>query len=177
MLRFKRNGAATPCPIAGYVKPEGAETFSDWYIDEASREKVLSGYKLLLETLNCSATADYFNDVGFDVGPYCTTPEWDGAMVRRFFKNPIIKGKPERGNMHTVKHHSTGKRRSVKNPNGPTSIDQAHLAFVSEQEFDDLNAQLAEKNASKGRKPYCLFQWYNRLVPEIPRRSTTDWAE
>ena len=116
MLRFKRKGAATPCPIAGYIKPEGAETYHDWYVNETARPIVLDASELLREQLNCSAVADYFNRVKFPVGPYCRNDEWDGAMVRRYFRNPILKGKPERGNMHSVKHHETGRRRSIKNP-------------------------------------------------------------
>lgn len=40
MNRFKKYGAATPCPIAGYIKPDGAETFSDWSKDEDAAEYI-----------------------------------------------------------------------------------------------------------------------------------------
>ncbi len=154
MLRFKRKGAATPCPIAAYIKPERAETFYDWFVNESDRPKVMDGATQLRAHLNCSATADYFNTVKFPVGPFCKNQKWDGAMVRRFFSNPILKGKPERGNMHSVKHHETGKRRSVKNPDGPVSIHIPHLEIIPEEEFDELNALLLARNSSRGRKPY-----------------------
>ena len=154
MLRFKRMAAATPCPIAGYVKPEDAESFHDWHVDETVRPIILDGGDRLRKHLNCSALADYFNSIKFPVGPYCRNEEWDGAMVRRYYKNPILKGKPERGNMHSDKHHETGKRRSVKNPEGPVSIDLPHLAIFSDDDFDELNALLTEKNSKMGRKPY-----------------------
>ena len=74
-------------------------------------------------------------------------------MVRRFYKNPILKGMPERGNMYTKKIHQTGKRRSVKNPEGPVFIEMPHLEILPPAEYDDLNAALEEKNVKLGRKP------------------------
>ena len=68
-------------------------------------------------------------------------------MVLRFYRNTILKGKPQRGNMETVKHHGSGKRSPKKNPKGPTYYDAPHLAFFEPAEFDDLVAMLAERNA------------------------------
>jgi len=45
MNRFKKYGAATPCQIAGYNKPDGAETFSDWSKDEDTTEYIREGYR------------------------------------------------------------------------------------------------------------------------------------
>ena len=153
MNRFKRKGQATPFPIAGYIKPEDAESYHDWSVDEASLEIIRKGAADLRRHLNCSAIADYFESVGLKVGPYCTNEKWDGKMVRRFYNNPILKGMPERGNMYTKKHHQTGKRRSVKNPEGPVSIEMPHLEMLPPAEHDDLNAALDEKNKNRGRKP------------------------
>ena len=151
--RFKRYGQATALPIAGFIKPENATSYYDWSVDEASLPVIRKGAADLRRHLNCSAIADYFNSVGFKVGPYCTNPKWDGKMVRRYYKNPMLKGMPERGNMFTKKFHETGKRRSVKNPEGPVSIEMPHLEILPPAEFDDLNAALAEKNKGQGRKP------------------------
>jgi hypothetical protein len=169
MLRFKRLGAATPCPIAGYIKPDNAATFHDWYVDETLKPIVLDAFKLLCEQLNCSSVADYFNRVEFPVGPYCRNSQWDGKMVRRYFENAILKGKPERGNMHSVKHYETGRRRSVRNPEGPVSIEMPHLQIIPELEFDELNALLDEKNSGQGRKPYANGQ---DPLKGIPRKRT-----
>ena len=73
-------------------------------------------------------------------------------MVRRYFRNPILKGKPERGNMHSVKHHETGRRRSVKNPEGPVSDRDATPSDNSGARFDELNALLDEKNSRARQK-------------------------
>ena len=153
MLRFRRYGAATANPIAGYIKPDDAETYFDWLVDPDAIPIVRQGAQLLRETMNCCAVADYFESVRFPVGPYCRRETWDGKMVRRFYSNPLLKGKPERGNKHSVKHHETGRRRSVRNPEGPVSIEVPKLAILSDVEFDELNALLEEKNRKLGR-PY-----------------------
>jgi hypothetical protein len=55
-------------------------------------------------------------------------------MVRRVTANPILKGMPRRGLKHTVKHHETGRRVSVKNPEAPHFYECPRLAFwTSEQ--------------------------------------------
>ena len=169
MNRFKKKGQATPCQIAGYIKPKDAKSYHDWFVDQTSRAIVLDGAKQLRQHLNCSALADYLNTVNFDVGPYCRNTEWNGAMVRRYYSNPILKGKPERGNMHSVKHHETGKRRSVKNPEGPVAIELPHLAILPDVDFDELNALLKAKNSNRGRKPYA-----NGIDPlkGVPRKRT-----
>ena len=169
MNRFRRDGAATPLPIAGYIKPEGAKSFHDWYLDESRKEEANDGAKLLRETLNCSLVADHFNSIGFPVGPYFRKTEWDGAMVRSYFKNPILKGKPERGNMHSVKHHESGRRRSEKNPDGPLAIHMPHLEMIPELLFDELNALLDEQNCGRGRKSKANGQ---DPLEGVPRKRT-----
>lgn len=153
MLRFKRKGQSTPLPVAGIIKPEDSKSYFDWSWDEASKPIILQGASDLRRHLNCSAVADYFESVGFPVGRYCKNKKWDGKMVRRFYNNPILKGMPERGNMHTVKRHQTGQRRSVKNPEGPVSITVPNLELIPPSEFDELCAALDEKNKGRGRKP------------------------
>ena len=153
MERFKRNAQSTSLPIAGMHKPEGAKSYHDWSWGESWELVILKGVRDLRSHLNCSAVADYFNSVGFPTGPYCRNEVWDGKMVRRFYKNPKLKGKPERGNMHTTKKHEFGRRLSEKNPEGPVSIEVPSLELVPADEFDALNAALSEKNKKLGRKP------------------------
>jgi hypothetical protein len=73
-------------------------------------------------------------------------------MVRRFYSNPLLKGLPGRGFKHSVKHHESGRRRSVPNPNGPVFRDCPHLAFFTAEEFDELDAMLKERNSGFKRK-------------------------
>jgi hypothetical protein len=153
MNRFKKFGGATPLPVAGYVKPEGAKTFAEWLREEEATPKILAGLETLERTLNCEAAAETLNALGFPPGPYCRSPGWDGPMVRRYFKNPILKGMPERGNRHTVKHHETGRRVSVRNPQGGVAVEYPHLAHVDADRLDRMNALLKDRNGSLGRKP------------------------
>ena len=152
MNHFKKYGGATPCPIAGYIKPDGAESFSEWSKNEDAAEYIREGLKALRRTLNGEAVAEYFNEVGFPPGPSCRKNQWDGRMVLRFYRNPILKGLPERGKMHTVKKHEYGKRRSVPNPKGAIHREEPHLAFFSPDEIDPVLEALERKNAHFKRK-------------------------
>ncbi len=112
MNRFKKFGGATPCEIYGYFKPEGAKTFDDWRKDDAATPNIREALRRLKVTLNCSAVADWFNQQGVPVGKYCgrkgrKLKKWNGVMVRRYFRNPLLKGQPGRGFRHTIKHHGT----------------------------------------------------------------------
>lgn len=153
MLRFERDGAAMALPIAGYVKPPDAQTYFDWRRDESATPLIKEGLRILVETLNCSAVADFFNRKEFSPGPYARRAEWDGKMVRRFFQNRLLAGQPERGRRQTVKHHESGRRRSVPADAGHLkSIEVPHLAHVTIAELESVNRRLDEQNASRGRK-------------------------
>jgi len=153
MLRFKRRGIVPTRLIAGYSAPSDATCYADWRKIDAASAFITEGHNILLATKNCSACADYFNRVGFQVGPHCRNNRWDGAMVRRFYANPILKGKPGRGFKHTRKIHGTGRRKSFKNPEGPVFRDEPHLAHLTADDFDALNNLLTTANANVGRKP------------------------
>ena len=153
MNRFRKCGGATPREIAGYLKPEGAKTYEDWQKLDSYTQTIQEGAELLLSTKNCSVVADFFNEVGFPVGKYCKRKTWYGAMVRRFYRNPTLIGKPGRGFRHTVKHHETGRRISVPNPSGPSYVEFPHLAHLDEVTFETLNATLDKENDGCGRKP------------------------
>ncbi|WP_194242529.1 recombinase family protein [Gimesia benthica] len=171
MNRFKKYGASTPCPIAGYIKPDGAETFSDWSKDEDAAEYLKEGLQILRRTLNGAAVAEYFNEVGFSPGPYCRKDKWDGRMVLRFYRNPILKGLPARGTMHTTKKHITGRRTSSRNPKGPTYREEPHLAFFSPDEIDPVLEALEKKNAHFKRKKNTNGVDCRSLVPKKRTRA------
>jgi site-specific DNA recombinase len=150
MNRFKTKGEATSREIFGYINPPGAKTFDDWQKDPAAVLIYREWFLRLRETLNCTAVADWLNELKVPTGPYARRDTWDGAMVRRITRNPLLKGFAQRGAKHTVKHNETGRRISVNNPEGPNFRACPHLAFWTEDEFDDLNALLDQKNEQFG---------------------------
>lgn len=152
MNRFTKFGGAMAREIFGYVVPENATTYDDWRRDENATPFILEAARRLRTSLNCCAVADWLNRQGVAVGPYCRRHEWDGSMVRRFFANPLLKGWAYRGKLHTVKHHETGKRVSVKNPKGPQFREYPHLAHLDVDLFDEINRALDTRNAVYKRK-------------------------
>jgi len=71
MNRFRKFGGATPLEIAGYLKPEGAQTYENWQKLDQYTVTILDGAQLLLRTKNCATVADFFDNEGFPVGKYC----------------------------------------------------------------------------------------------------------
>jgi site-specific DNA recombinase len=152
MNRFLKFGGAPALPIYGYVVPEEAKTYDAWQKMPEAEPIYREAFERLWRTLNTEAVADWFNETGVPVGPYCRRKTWNGKMIRRLFRNTLLKGKPGRGHRKTIKHHESGRRVSVPNPDGARYRDCPHLAFFTEEEFDALNARLDEKNRSFGRK-------------------------
>lgn len=89
-------------------------------------------------------------------------------MIRRFYYNPLLSGRPGRGFKHTVKHYESGNRISIPKPVGPQFLNYPHLAHLDPVEQDGLIALLISKHAKQGRKKRdgvdSLFQ--------VPRKRT-----
>lgn len=151
--RFRKFGGAMARPIYGYVVPEDAKTYDDWKKDSEAERWIKEGRERLQKSLNCSALAEWFNGNLVPTGPYCRNDRWDGAMVRRYYGNYLLAGRPGRGFKHTVKRHEHGKRVSVINPDGPVFFETPHLAYFEIPELDELNGLLKQKNRNSGRKP------------------------
>ena len=154
MTRFERCGAMTALPIAGYHIPENAKTYYEWERIDRWTPTIAQGLAKLAECGNCSTIADDFNAAGFPVGPYCRNPRWDGKMVRRFYKNRILGGKPGRGFKESVKNHKSGRRISRPKNGEPVFIDCPNLAHVDIDELDRVNAILDDANSNAGRKSF-----------------------
>jgi hypothetical protein len=105
-------------------------TFSEWHFGHLICRPGAFSPQCGQVGANCSAVADWFNQNGMPVGKYSRTKKWDGHAVRRFYSNPILKGFPQRGARHTIKHHETGRRISVPNPKGPSFFECPHLAHL-----------------------------------------------
>ncbi|WP_020471369.1 recombinase family protein [Zavarzinella formosa] len=152
MNRFKKSGGAMAREIYGYTVPDDARTYADWVLDAAATPIFQEWFARLRRDRNCSAVADWLNSKGVPVGPYARNQKWDGRMVRRVTANPVLKGTPWRGRMHTVKHNESGRRKSVRNPKGPKYLECPHLAHVDPVEFEEVNALLEAANRGMGRK-------------------------
>ncbi|MBM3982487.1 MAG: hypothetical protein FJ304_19895 [Planctomycetes bacterium] len=153
MNRFKLGRGATARPIYGYVIPDGAKTYGEWQKDPAATAVYREWFLRLKEDRNCTAVADALNAKKIPTGPYARRKTWDGKMVRRVTSNPVLKGSPGRGFKRTVKHHETGRRVSVRNPEGPTFRECPHLAHVEPDLWDEVNHLLEDANRDFGRKP------------------------
>jgi site-specific DNA recombinase len=153
MNRFEKRGETAARPISGYIVPAGAKGYRDWKIDPAAVPIYQSIFVQFRADPNASRIADWLNSIGFPTGKHCRTKRWDSAMVRRIVRNPLLKGMPQRGNMHSVKHHEGGCRISVRNPGGPKTWLAPHLTIIPPDEFDDVNALLDNANKGLGRKP------------------------
>lgn len=168
MNRFIKFGGATPCEIFGYVKPPGSKTYDDWQKDSAATPIFQEWFGILKETLNYEAVADWLNIRKVLVGNYSRRNTWNGKMVARITRNPLLKGMPGRGFRHTIKHHETGRRISVPNPNGPKYREYPHLAHIEPVVFDEVNNLMRKANSGFGRK------LVNGLDPRfrVPRQRT-----
>ena len=153
MNRFRKSGGARATLPYGYSEPEKGDTYFDVQKDPAAEEHIREGFDLLDKTLNYSAVARYFNVNSVPVGPGCfRSKKWNRVLVKGFYRNPLLVGKPQRGKMVTAKHHETGRRRPVKNSEGPITIDCPHLAYFEQSEIDEVFARLDAKNNKLGRK-------------------------
>lgn len=157
MNRFETLGAATARPIYGYIVPvrstvDQVITYHDWQKDPAATPWIPKGAGLLLESKNASLVADWFNENNLPDGPYCRSKGWTGPRILDFYSNSLLKGKPGRGHKHTVKRFETGRRVSVRNPNGAHFIEVPHLAHLDEVIFDELQEALSARNSKFKRK-------------------------
>lgn len=191
MNRFRKFGGAMARPIAGYIVPPDAETYSDWKKVDAATPVIAEGLRVLKDTLNGEAGAEYFNSVpweagtGFPPGPYCRrklpdgtilrTRKWNGKMFLRFVRNRLLGGAPGRGFRHTVKHHESGRRVSVPNLKGPSFGEYPHLAHVDLAELDAVIASLKKQNGKLGRRrclPVRAALWRGKPYSGRSLRST-----
>ena len=152
MNRFVKQGGNPAVAIFGYTMPPVGKTYGEMQKLESAVPIYKDWFRLLHNTRNCSAVADWLNQTGVDPGPYMRSGKWTGAAVRRCTGNPILIGLPWRGRKESKKHYESGKRVSRKNPKGPKFYPAPHLAFVTPAEFNALNSLLDKTNAKHRRR-------------------------
>jgi len=168
MNRFKKTGETPRRPIAGICAPVGATSCAEWTKIEKWDKCIDEGRQRLLRELNFNDVADDFNSAGFPVGPRCRQKQWDGVLVKAFFSNPLLMGVARRGVMHTIKYNEAGRRKSVRNPQGPTFYDCPQLKRMSREEFEELQT-LFKQNAEAYKR---TSDERDRSRLNVPRKST-----
>ncbi|HWB53923.1 MAG TPA: recombinase family protein [Tepidisphaeraceae bacterium] len=151
--RFSAEGKVFQCEIFGYIKPANCQSEGDVKIDLAATALYDKWFKMLEDGASFAEVADWLNSQSIPVGPYCRRSKWDGTMVGRITRNPILKGVRERNRFHTRKHHTSGHRVSVRAPLGELKIRSCpHLVHVDPARYDRVIAMLKERNACFRRK-------------------------
>lgn len=152
MNRFRKFGGAMAREIAGYTVPDDAKTYDDWSKTPGAEHWIVGGKQRLEVSPNYEAVGEWLNDNSVPPGPYCRKDKWDGKMVKRFYHNPLLKGKARRGVTCTKKTHATGRRDREINPDEPTYYAVPHLAYFDEHEYDEFIVNLSAAHSGKGRR-------------------------
>ncbi len=144
MNRFKTKGEMFQQPIAGYRRKKSEELCDVERLDEWT-PTILQGAQMVLGMATDIAVAEFFDSVGFKPGPFSDSLTWSGVAVHRLYSNTILEGRPQRGARTSEKKYEAGKRRPVKNPEGPTYIDRPDLAHLDHSTFELLQAHFTTK--------------------------------
>lgn len=153
-------GGVFQCAIYGYIKPPGAICDDDVRKDPDA-EPVYETWFCRLEAGDSFAdVADWLNEEGIPMGPYCRSDRWTGPMVARITRNPILKGVRVRNDKMSKRINKTGRRKSVKAP-PEERLERycPHLAFIDPDRYDNVIRMLAEgskkyrRNGDDGQDP------------------------
>lgn len=134
--------------LFGYIKPDGATNDNQLCKDMALDAAIQHAGRMLYDGASYCEVADYFNAQGLKPGPCCRSAQWNGAMVARWIRNPILKGVRERGRHMAKRENKSGKHKQIKAPK--QNLKQRHcphLAFFEADFYDELIGLLADRNA------------------------------
>ena len=165
--RFQQGGVFQ-YPIYGYVKPEGATTDDEIQKDLDAEPIYDHWFQMLEDGASFAEVADWLNARDVPTGPYCREPSWNGTMVGRITRNPILKGLRVRNAKVARRVNATGRRRSVAAP-PEERLERwcPHLAFIEPDRFDRVVALVNARNAHYRRGKNGADPCANR-----PRRRT-----
>jgi DNA invertase Pin-like site-specific DNA recombinase len=152
--RFSQGGVFQ-VPIYGYIKKEDAKGEEDVEKNPKAEMVYEEWFTRLEGGASYAEVADWLNEAGIPVGPYCRDKEWTGPMVRRVTFNPILKGVRERNRKMTVRNNQTGRHVSVDAaPEELLTRECKHLAFIEPARYDRVIRLLRARNSkySRGRK-------------------------
>ena len=149
--RFMQGGVVQTFQY-GYIKPPGA-TSDDDIVKDPAAEAVYEGWFARLEAgASYSEVADWLTAQEVATGPWARSGRWNGAMVARLTRNPILKGLRRRNARMSRRVNKTGRRQSVKAPPSEHLTRAVpHLAFIEPTRFDLLIAELDARHAACAR--------------------------
>jgi site-specific DNA recombinase len=145
--RFTQGGVFQTA-IYGYIKPPGAKSDADVHKDPAAEAVYDEWFTRLENGAPYQEVADWLNDRGIPLGPYCRVDRWDCKMVGRITHNTILKGVRRRNNKITKRVNKTGRSKQIKAP-AEEHLDRncPHLAFIDTARYDRVLRLLKERNA------------------------------
>lgn len=139
--------------IAGIIKPEGTKSDSDLRKDPAFEAVYDKVFQLLEDGASFAEVADWLNKNNVPVGPYARKKEWDGPMLAKVVRNPLLKGTRVRNKKVSKRNNKTGDRRSVDAP--PEELLERncpHLAFIEPERYDRVLRNVNARTKKFGRK-------------------------
>ena len=165
-----RQGEAFQFVIAGYIKPKKKSVDDKIHDSQVTKDPAAEPvYDEWFTRLEKGATfaevADWLNAIGFATGPYHRNKEWDGRMVGRVTRNPILKGVRVRNERMSKRINKTGRRKSIKAPEKERlERERPHLAFIEPKRYDRVIRMLKERNAKYKRNDdrvpsHCSGRW------------------
>lgn len=166
--RFQQGGIFQ-CAIFGYIKPRAKASDSEVSKDPAAEAVYDEWFSMLEKGASFAEVADWLNALDVPTGPYCSKNQWDGTIVGRVTRNPILKGMRVRNDRMSRRINRTGRRKSVKTPpKERLERECPHLAFVEPNRYDRVIRILKERNDKYRRNGH------NGRDPrkDIPKRRT-----
>lgn len=150
--RFENGGALRP-PISGYIHPPGVEFDRDVSKDPKWEPIYENWFTMLEQGATFADVADWLNSQSIRPGGRCRNNKWDGSMVGRITRNPLLKGLREHNVTTTKRENKTGRRRRVNAPSDQLLTRSCpHLQFIDPDRFDRLMVELADRNAPCRRR-------------------------
>lgn len=139
--------------VYGYIKLPGAKGDSDVQKDPDAEKYIQGIFERLEKDASFAEVADWLNENNVRPGPYCRRGRWDGTLVSRLVRNPILKGVRVRNRKVSKRVNRTGRHRSVNAP--PEELLERncpHLAFIDPERYDRVLARIESRNAKYRRK-------------------------
>jgi len=150
--RFLQGGVCQSFP-AGYIKPPDTTSDADVRKDPEAEPVYDEWFGRLERGDSFAEIADWLNSIRFPTGPFCRQTEWNGQLVSRATRNPILKGVRQRNRRISRRVNKTGRHRSEKAPESEhLNRPVPHLAFIAPERYDRVVAMVIQRNSHFARR-------------------------